>query len=413
MPVFKTAVRMIFRYPMYILIYIVMFGFLGLVVTGAPSSEVTGVVDYDAPLPEVAIIDRDHSLVSEGLVDYLVGRATLVDLPDQTRAMQDAIATGEVQYLLFIPAGYGDEFIRSAQAGGSVPELQCVVSVAEVSGTLIDAEISSYLNALRISAMGFSELSITELVSKAQSIAAQNASLTVVQSTEQINRASLLPFYFRWSSYPLTSGIAILVAMIFASFQTGELRRRNLSTPVSPTVMNLQIAASCLVIALLTWAFVCILAMTPIVGGLDLLRLNSAAMLLIMVLALVYCLVPLAIGFLFSQFGLNETAINGFVNITSLAMMFLSGIMMGGSDFLQGILLKIARFVPSYWYSEAVGAIASASEYTFDSLGYYFMCMGLIVLFAAAVFSVALLIGRLRAQTNEAGGNTAAETVLA
>jgi len=388
-----------------------MFALLGLVITGAPAASATGAVEFDAPKPTVAIIDRDHGVVAVGLVEFMSERATLVDLEDDVRALQDATATNAATYILIIPAGYSEQFMLAAREGRQVPELECVVSVAESSGVMVDALVSSYLNAMRICTIGFTDLSSAELVERAQEAAAVNAPLSVIQSTDQISRASLLPFYFKWSSYPLTSGISILVSLLYINFQRGELRRRNLSTPLSPTRMNLQIAASCLVVAVLTWAFFCLMAMTPIVGGLELLRANPLSFVLVAITALLYTLVPLALGFLLSQFSLNETAINGAVNIISLSFTFLSGIMMGGSYYLDSTMLTIARFVPSYWYSEAIEAVVSAPGFSPAQLQPFFTCIGVMLLFALALFSVALLISRLRVQSSEAGGNTAAEAV--
>jgi ABC-2 type transport system permease protein len=409
MQIFKTALRLVFRFPVYILVYIVMMGLLGLVVTGAPSSNVAGVVNFDAPKPEIAIVDRDNSELSRGLCDFLAERATLVEVADDTRALQDAVAMNAVCYILVIPANYGRDFMAAATAGTAAPELEYITSVAAVNAVLVDAEVSGYLNALRITAIGFPELSLTQQIKRAHETAALSSPLTVVQSNETINRASLLPFYFRWSSYPMSSGIAVLVAMVFSGFYTGELRRRNLASPIRSVAMNMQITASCLLIALFTWAFICALSLTPIIGGADLLTQSPASYLLVALTALLYTLVPLSIGFLFSQFNLKEMAVNGFVNIASLVMMFLSGIMMGGSDYLEGTMLAVARFVPTYWYSEAIGAIVTASDLSSSALSYYFNCVGLMLLFALVIFSVALLIGRLRVQSNEAGGNTAAE----
>ena len=409
MLVFKTAIRLVFRYPIYLLIYIVMFGLLGLIVTGTPGGNATGEVSYEAPSRPAAVIDRDNSEVSKGLVTFLDERTTLVELADDTRAMQDAMAQNTVPYILIIPKGYGEEFLAAAKSGKSAPELQSIVSVEAVTGVMMDEECSSYLNALRVSTISDPDASAATLAKRAQESASIKTPHTMVQSAGQINQGNLLPFYFKWSCYPLSAGIAILVALTFVNFQSGELRRRNLASPLPQTTMSLQISVSCLVIALMTWAFVCLLSLVPIIGGLQLLTTNPISALLIALAALVYTLVPLAIGFLFSQLNMKEMAINGFVNIVSLSMMFLSGIMMGGSSYLNGFMLTLARFVPAYWYSEAIEKVASAHNYSLDSLGPYFVDLGLVLLFAVAIFSVSLLIGRLRVQTAQGGGNTAAE----
>ncbi|MCL2136411.1 MAG: ABC transporter permease [Coriobacteriia bacterium] len=410
MSVFKTAMRVVFRYPLYLLIYIVLFGFLGFVVTGANSTDTSAEVVFQSTERPLAVIDHDHSGLSQSLTAYLGKHCQLIELEDDLRAMQDAIAQNTVSYILMIPSGYEEAFMSAARSGLPSPELQGTVSVEAISGMLIDGMVTSYLNALRVNAMLDPGLPNDVLFDKASQAAELRVPVEVVQTGEKINRNSLLPFFFKFSAYPITQGVAVLVALVFTNFYTGELRRRGLAAPLSSMSMNSQIALACMVIVLMTWAFICLLSLFPIIGGWDLIATNPMSAFLIMLSALVYSLLPLAIGFLLSQFNLGEMATNGFVVIIALTVMFLSGIMMGGSDYLDGVLLTVGRFMPSYWYSEAIDHVVMANDYSFASLSQYFVCLGLIMLFNLAVFSTALFIGRLRAQTADAGGNAAAAT---
>ncbi|MCL1879191.1 MAG: ABC transporter permease [Actinomycetia bacterium] len=411
MPVFKTAVRLVFRHPFYLLIYIVLMGLLGLVMTGAPSgSPAADQVSFNAAKPPVAVIDRDQSEVSHALTAFLSERAELVEVADDTISIQDAIAQEYATYILVIPSGYGSDFLAAARNLSAAPELTEMAGINLPAAALANAETNNFLNALRISAATDPEAADTQLLQQAKQAAAAKTGLSVVPAPEQIQRSSLLPFFFKWASYPLTCGIIILVSLIFSSFQAGELRRRNLSSPCSTTSMNFQIAASGLIIALMAWGFICLLATIPVVGGLELLSSKPTSVLLIALAALIYSLLPLAIGFLFSQFRLPEVATNGFTNIVAMSLMFLSGIMMGGSDYLSGVMLDIGRLTPTYWYSLAIDTVAGAGDLTASTLTPYFGSLGLILLFALTVFSVALLISRLRVKSADADGNSAAET---
>jgi len=400
---------MVFRSPVYLVVYVVLFSLIGLVVTGSLGAAPTPAQEFQAPTRPLAVIDRDQSAVSQGLTAFLSQRGTLVSLADDTRTLQNAMAENAVPYILIIPAGYGADFLAAAASGTPAPALQSIVSVEAITGVLMDQEVNGYLNALRLTALANPGAAASVLAQQAEGVALLRAPFSLVQASDQINPANLLPFYFKWASYPMTAGVTVLIAMSFTSFQAGELRRRNLAAPLTPTAMNLQIAASSLVIMVMTWAFNCLMALLPIIGGWQLWATNPASAALIALAALVFVFVPLAIGFLFSQFGLKEAAINGLVNIVALSMMFLSGIMMGGSDYLKGPMLTVAHFIPSYWYSEAIDAVVAAPGFSLAALAPYFQSLGMVLLFALAIFSVALLVGRLRTQTATAGGNTAAD----
>ena len=152
------------------------------------------------------------------------------------------------------------------------------------------------------------------------------------------------------------------------------------------------------------------LSLLPMVGGSEILEASPLTFALLALAVLVYALVPFSIGFMLSQFGLKEAALNGAANILSLSFSFLSGVFMGGAAFLGETMQAVARVIPTYWYNEAIvslteGSLSAGSE----ALSTYFSSLGIVVLFAVAFFSIALLAGKRGARSAEAGGNTAAE----
>ncbi|MDR0308817.1 MAG: ABC transporter permease, partial [Coriobacteriales bacterium] len=347
MSVFRTSLRMLFRRPVYLLVYIVLFGLLGLVLVDAPDNA-AGDVTYQQASRPIAVIDRDGSAISQGLTEHLGKQATFVDLADERFALQDAIAHNNASYILIIPAGFGDDFLASVRAGETPVQLESAYSIEVATGLMMDTEVASYMNALRISAIADPIATNADLAHQAQQVAETDTQYEVVQNSGQIMAGSIFPFFFQWSSYPITLGIMVLVAGLYANFHTGELRRRNLAAPIRTMSVNLQIMLSCIALSIMTWLFICLLSLTPMIGGMQLWAASPLSAALIYLAALVYTSVPLTLGFLLSQFNLKEMALNGFSVTIALVMMFLSGMMMGrGTSYLDGILLVIARFIPA------------------------------------------------------------------
>ena len=84
-----------------------------------------------------------------------------------------------------------------------------------------------------------------------------------------------------------------------------------------------------------------------------------------------------------------------------------------GEDIAEAIemgaeIQTAAKFFPTYWYTQAVTESAHLAEVTWESAAPILGNLGIIVLFAAAVFAVALAAGRVRMRSAEAGGNAAA-----
>lgn len=414
MPVCLTALKLVFRHPAYIMVYIVLLGLLGLGAFGVSSSDAPAAESFNVAAAPFAVVDRDGSEASQGLAAFLSRRGQPVVLADEAQALQDAIAQNRVSCILIVPAGFGREFLAAARQGLPSPQLTIVESVDVSGATYLSSEASGFLNALRLSAALAPDASDRELVSQAAQAAELKAPMQIAQADAGINPNSLFPFFLRYSSYPLTCGVGILVALVHSGFKGGAVSRRNLAAPLSATRLNLQLALASTAIALMALAFLNLLALTPVIRGLRLWADDPLCAALMVLAMLVYSLLPLALGLLLSQFRLSDAALNGFINTVSLSMGFLSGIMMGNSDYLAGVMLAIGRLMPSYWYSEAIGSVASVGSAGLGSpttgpLGYYLACLGVMMLFNLAVFSLALLAGRLRSQTADAGGNPTAE----
>lgn len=446
MQVFKTTLRIVFRSPLYLLLYIVFFGILGAVIA-ASSAESLGAADTQSGTlvdakPTTAVIDRDHSDVSRAIADYLRERSTPVAVEDTSKALQDATALNEASYIVIIPEGYGEEFVNAVQAdaglgsdagaepgagletdaghapgtdnqaGAGLPQLRTVVNYAESEAIYMDLVINEYLSALRVSALASPDAPVATILANATEAAGLQAHIDTVTVTEDVAPGALAVFSFQWMAYPLTTGLIALTATIFSVFNKGELRRRNLCSPVSSTRMNTQVALGSLSMVLMSWAFLVLLAMLPASGGAELVSTDPGAFALLALAALVYAFVPFAIGFLLSQVGVKDLVINGIANIVSLSLCFISGIFMPSASFLGEGVQAIARFTPTYWYSQAVHSMDQGMAAGPAELTTFYGYLGIVALFALAIFSVALLIGHSRTQSADMGGNPAADALL-
>ncbi len=109
----------------------------------------------------------------------------------------------------------------------------------------------------------------------------------------------------------------------------------------------------------------------------------------------IFMLVCLSIAFLAGRQAKNDGQLNMMANVVGLAFSFLGGVFVPLELMNQG-MQKIAKFVPSYWYvssNTAIWKIKSWSE-----AGEIYRNEFVMLLFAAAVFAVALMLNRLRAR---------------
>ncbi|QTU83829.1 ABC transporter permease [Xiamenia xianingshaonis] len=146
MQVFKCLMRIIRRNAVYLLIYVVALSFMGVAMAAnAVPSQAESSDPYERAALNIAMVDRDDSTLSRGIADFLATQGTIVDVEDDALALQDAVAKGEVEYLLIVPQGYEEAFVEAVQEGDDLPQMEAVYSYYARPGALEDASVASYV----------------------------------------------------------------------------------------------------------------------------------------------------------------------------------------------------------------------------------------------------------------------------
>ena len=403
MQVFKAALKVFLKHKAYIMVYMVALSFMaifiGLSVAGTQEDE------FATERPNIAIIDRDGSELSKGISGFLGDHAEQLELEDSRRAMQDAIAQDRADYIVIIPEGFGGDFVSYALNGSTAPVLETVVRVESISASMMSNLANEYLNTLRLFLSSGTAQAQGEAIALTNSVMEHEAAATMVFFGESAPPSQQWVLFMQFSSYTIMLTIIVCVGVLLAAFNKTEVRRRNLSSPINTLSMNLQLAAACVVVALIAWTWVSLVGLA--VFGQSLVGVDFRIIGLGLLALLAFCSVALSIGFLFGQLTTSEIVLNAAGNITGLALSFLGGVWVA-IDFLGESVVAIARFIPSFYYNSALLAASNLHEFTGSSITPILMDVGIVLLFAAAIFAIALAAGRLKVQSAEAGGNAAA-----
>lgn len=403
MQLFKSALRIFFSHPVYILVYVFFLTFMGVFI---------GMSNYDVPeeeftkeRPHYAVIDRDKSTLSQGLIDYLNEHADLREVEDSRHALQDAIAQNYVSYVVIIPENFGSDFETSARDSQKTPSLETTVSYASISANMMDGLIDEYLQSIEYYLSTGTATSQSEAIKLTRSDMDQNATVSLVSFSDSSPVSQQWSLYMRFSGYTIMLSIIVCTGVVLGAFNRTEIRRRYLASPISSLSTNLQLTAACVLITLMVWAWASICGL--LVFGQSLTGVNPEIIGLILLVFLCFCTVPLAIGFLLAQISSSELVVNAAGNITGLVFSFLGGLWIP-LDFMGDAVVSVAHFAPTYYYADAVSRITNLYSFSSESLEPIFTDMGIMLLFTVAIFAVALAIGRLRVQSSDAGGNAAA-----
>lgn len=404
MSIFKAALRVALSHPVYLLVYAVWLSAMGVFVTSGVAAD-TGQDEFESYTANIAVIDRDGSDLSRGLEDHLAERATLVEVEDNTLALQDAVATGLVECLFIVPDGFGEAYVNAARTGGDAPVVESVYSYQSMSGSLFDQDVNRCLSLVAAAAALNETADASSLVKQANEAAAHTASVDAVTSADAAAPTDQLAFYLQWSTYTLTAAIIVCVSLLMNSFNRTDVSRRNVSSPVSPLSYGLQMTLGCLSVTLMIGGFSIGLGIA--VFGSSLGSVPPAGIALMLGASLAFSLVPLGIGFLLGQIGTSEPIANAAGNVLGLLMAFLGGAWVS-LDLLAPEVQVAAYFTPASWFNDAVSRALRLDAVSWDAISPILGDIGIVLLFASVLIAAGLVAGKLRASSSRAGGNAAA-----
>lgn len=389
MRIFKSSIKTFFRHPIYIAIYIVTLSLLSLFIGISNSGGSHATEDYELR-PTAAIIDRDKSMISSGVSDWIANYCELVEIDDSLHALQDATIKDEAAYILIIPEGFESDFLEHARGNGNLPKLETLISYESYSARMMDQVVDEYLNIASLFA-GDTSLSAKEVVEKTDKSTAQKVDVRVEEIHENPPVSQGFLLYLQFNCYTLIMATGICSALVLAAFRNPRIRERMAISPKRRISINLQLALTSLIITILAWGFVVVLGL---VAFGDAARTLSTESLLKALMSLgLYAVFGMTLGFFIGNITRSDLAINVSINIIGLIFSFLGGVWIP-LEFVGEPMKTLARFTPAYYYNEA---LQTALDSSFSS-GIYWENLGILAIFIVITFAIGLFVSRRSAR---------------
>ncbi|MFA9380546.1 MAG: ABC transporter permease [Acetanaerobacterium sp.] len=383
MQVFKVYFQVIKKNLPQMSIYLIVFVALAIAFTQfAPAS---ASVSFSETKSRIAVINEDDNQpFAQALYDYLDKNAVIVDIETDRDALQDALFFRDAEYILRIPAGYSESFL-SASDDILLEKTTAPDSVAAVS---VDFLLSRYLNLAHIYTAALPDLSSEELTAHIESDLANTAAVRIDGVHAKVQESSLR-YYFSFFAYSAMAIMVLGVTSILLVFGDKNLRRRNQASPVKNLSLNLQLVLGNLVFAMTVWAALCAFGFILYPR-----EMQPDVVIPLMLNALIYTLVCLAISFLCGNLIKNKNAQSAVANVLSLGLCFISGVFVP-QELLGQTVLSISSFTPTYWYVSAVQELGAG----FTLTGVYAMLIQLG--FAVTFLVIALAVARYKSTSSE------------
>ncbi len=338
---------------------------------------------FTAKRLNIAVIDRDKSLLSKGLKNYLRQFHHVKDVPDDAAVLQDKLFYRDIYYAVIIPENFEQNYTKNTE------KLPVIKVPGSTSGHYVDQQINTFLNNIRtLTAGGFSASEALEYTEESLSF---RPNVRLIDQTGHNGNMAKHAYMFQYMPYIILSILCYILSYIMLSFGNKDVKNRILCSCTSTRSMNLQLILGHIVIGL--GIFLICVSMPAILYPKDFLTDPNLPYYLIN--SFLMMLVALSIAFLISSFPLREETINGIVNVVSLGMSFICGVFVS-MDILGKGVKTLARFLPVYWYEIVNNLLARNHSLSASQTNELWQCYGIQLLFALSFLAVAMVIRRKR-----------------
>lgn len=382
MQVFKLCLNIIKKNLHIMLIYVIVFLAVSLIM----SSSMTGTgkagdISFTGKKVNVAFISEEESALIDGFKHELGKIANFVEIPDETEALQDALYFRKVSYIVRVPEGFSEGFMRSEDV-----RLEKTAVPNSADNIYIDLCIDKYFNTARLYVRNLKDISQEALARYLESDLAPAASVEMITNGEENNDHTYANYFYNFLAYSLLSVIILGMSSLIFVFNDRDLKMRNDCSPVKPGSINMQFILSNLLFTVSAWFVMVLLCF--LFNFKNSLSMNTIYFLLSS-FVFVFCCCGLSyfIGNLIKSKG----AISAVCNIVTLGFCFISGVFVP-QEYLGSFVLKVAGFTPTYWYVKANNEIAKLTEFGFQNVKPILSDLLIIMGFGLAFFVTALVV---------------------
>jgi len=362
------------------LIYVVIFLFVSLIMSSSATDTQQKESSFTPKKINIAFISEENSVLIDGFRTELEKVANFIPVADERQALQDALYFRSVSYILRVPAGFTDKFMR-----GENIQLEKTIVPDSTSNIYIDLCIDKYFNTARLYIKHMEGVTQEKLVRHLESDLSLSTAVEMKTKTGTRVNQSYANYFFNYFSYTLLSVIILGMSALMLVFNNRDLKMRNQCSPLSATSINLQFVLSNLLFTFVSWLVMVLLCL--IVNYKNFLSTNTVFFLLS---SFVFAFCCSSISYLTGNLIKSEGAISAVTNIVALGSCFISGVFVP-QELIGKNVLKIASFTPTYWYVKANNTIANLNQFDFAHLKTVFSDLLIEAGFGLAFFSVALV----------------------
>jgi ABC-2 type transport system permease protein len=337
MHVYKTFFKISLRFFSSTIIYLIIYGVLAFVIPSTNKSD-AGALDFEAEKISIAVIDRDETVLSQDLCEYLNEIHDVKDIGNDKEVWADELYYKTVSYILVIENGFMDNVL----SGNYENSLTSYEDPASNSAFIVAGQINTYLNTLK----GFisSDYELTEAINLTHDTIGIKADVKFSNATDKIVQVDSVSLYFNYLPYIVICMLINSLGPMLIVWNRPKLKARTAISGKSLSERSLSLIFAAITYSLFIFAVI-------IAFGIICFRNKffSEATIYYIINAITFLIVGTTITFMVSQFCKKAEMLNMWSNIIGLGMSFLCGIFVQRSLLPDGVV-NFSKCLPAYYY---------------------------------------------------------------
>lgn len=382
MQVFKLYFKLLRSNKGILIMYFAIFLTVALVISNAQL--VDGNNNQEAMKEEIltiTIIDEDQKSFGNGLKEYFSSGNDIVDMEYDEPKILDKLYWRKLDYALVIPKGFEESLLDEDVKDMT---LKCMKVPGYFDASFFESELSLYTSKLTsLLKAGYSVEDAQKQLLDLQDEQTKVELATFVNANQNDKSTTFLayvPYLF------ITLGMNG-IGLILLTFNAPLVRAR---MECSSTTMKTRIAG--LLGGILLYGMLLMVTVIVVVAivskGRIFMDVRFPYFLINMFGMLLF---SLSLGFFTGTIAKNQDVVNGLVNVLSIGLCFLGGVFVP-YEFFGDAVLKVAKFVPTYWYAVTNTKIGAMTEMTSALANDVFWQVGLVFGYALVIFAVTIVI---------------------
>lgn len=375
MNTFKAFLKILSKNRFLVIMYIAILIILNISIMSSKEAN----NDFVSIKPDIYISNEDEEKgVTKDLIRYLNDNCNVVKLKDNDNAISDALFYRDVNYIIYIPKNYNNDFLA-----GNNPELE-IKTNGNYEASLAEMLLKKYIKV----ANTYNEYieDENELIAKIHETLDKQSDVKLTSKVDNriLNRATV---YYNFVSYSLLGSLIYIICIVLTSFKDPKVQKRIIISSTNYKKINRQLLASNILFSLVVWAFFVVVSLV-LIGDF----MYTPRGLIYILNSFLFTICATSLAFLLGTVIKNRGAIDGVVNVIALGSSFLCGVF-APIEMIPDYVLKIAHVLPSYYYVRNNEAVKTLEVMNYENLkpillnGIIILCFSLLFIILTNIIS--------------------------